>query len=284
MSIYYIDGEFVDEHDAHIPATDLAVMRGYGVFDFLRTYKGVPFELEAHINRLRNSAALIELDVPWDNAEITTIINQTIARNRYDDGREMNVRVIVTGGPSANGLMPLGDSRLLVMVTPANPIPPTNYSDGVKIITEKIERYIPEAKTLNYIPAIKAMKRAGREGAVEAIYVDRDGFALEGTTTNLFAFYGDTLVTPAVGILSGITRNVVLKLARDLFPIEERALSLSELLKADEVFISASNKQIMPVITVDDSQISDGKVGARTRRIMDAFGALTGEPLAKSKS
>jgi len=281
MSVYYIDGEFVDERDAHIPATDLAVMRGYGVFDFLRTYKGVPFELEAHINRLRNSAALIELDVPWDDAHITTIIHQTLSRNRYEEGREMNVRIIVTGGPSANGLMPLGDSRLLVMVTPANPIPPANYTDGVKVITEQIERYIPDAKTLNYIPAIKAMKRAGREGAVEAIYVDRDGFALEGTTTNLFAFYGDLLVTPAAGILPGITRNVVLKIARELFPVEERAIPLADLLTADEVFISASNKQIMPVIFVNDAQISDGKPGSRTRRIMDAFGVITGEPLAK---
>lgn len=281
MSVYYIDGEFVDERDAHIPATDLAVMRGYGVFDFLRTYKGVPFELEAHIQRLRNSAGHIELDVPWTDAEIIDIVAQTVARNRYEDGREMNIRVIVTGGPSANGLMPLGESRLLVMVTPANPIPPANYSQGVKIITEKIERYIPEAKTINYIPAIKAMKRAAREGAVEAIYVDREGFALEGTTTNIFAFYGDTLVTPALSILTGITRSVVLRLARELFTIEERPIPLEELLKADEVFISASNKQIMPVITVDETQIAEGKVGARTRRIMDAFGEHTGEPLAR---
>lgn len=281
MSIYYIDGEFVDERDAHIPATDLAVMRGYGVFDFLRTYKGVPFELEAHIQRLRNSAAHIDLDVPWSDAFIIDIVNQTVARNRYEDGREMNVRVIVTGGPSLNGLMPVGESRLLVMVTPANPIPPNQYAQGVKIITERIERYIPEAKTINYIPAIKAMKRAIREGAVEALYIDRDGYALEGTTTNIFAFYGDTLVTPATSILTGITRGVVLRLARDLFTVEERPLLLADLFKADEVFISASNKQIMPVITVDDATIADGKVGARTRRIMDAFGAHTGEPLAR---
>lgn len=281
MSVFYIDGEFVDESNAQIPATDLAVMRGYGVFDFLRTYKGVPFELDAHIQRLRRSASLIELDVPWSDAEIADIIGQTLARNTLTDGREQNVRIIVTGGPSANGLMPLGESRLLVMVTPATPIPPQNYANGVKVITEAIERYIPDAKTLNYIPAIKAMKRAGREGAVEAIYVDREGYALEGTTTNLFAFYGDTLVTPVTGILPGITRGVVLRLAAGMFPVEERPILLDDLFKADEVFISASNKQIMPVVCVNDREISGGKPGARTRRIMDAFGDLTGEPLAR---
>lgn len=281
MSVFYIDGEFVEDSNAYLPATDLAVMRGYGVFDFLRTYHGVPFELGAHVQRLRNSASLIELDVPWSDDEIDGIIHQTLSRNPRPDGREQNVRIIVTGGPSANGLMPLGESRLLVMVTPATPIPPQHYAHGVKVITERIERYIPDAKTLNYIPAIKAMKRATREGAVEAIYVDREGLALEGTTTNLFAFYGDTLVTPQTGILPGITRNVVLRLARALFAVEERTIPLAELLKADEVFISASNKQIMPVVQVDESTIADGGVGARTRRVMDAFGDLTGEPLAR---
>jgi branched-chain amino acid aminotransferase len=280
MSVFYIDGEFVNDHDAYIPATDLAVMRGYGVFDFLRTYNGQPFELEAHVQRLRNSAGLIELDVPWSDDDIASIVHQTLARNPREDGREQNVRIIVTGGPSANGLMPLGESRLLVMVTPATPIPPEHYAQGVKVITERIERYIPDAKTLNYIPAIKAMKRAARENAVEAIYVDREGRALEGTTTNLFAFYGDTLVTPSAGILPGITRGVVLRLARPLFNVQERSIPLDELLRADEVFISASNKQIMPVVKVDDTTIADGKPGPRTRRVMDAFGALTGEPLA----
>ncbi|MBK9125246.1 MAG: aminotransferase class IV [Chloroflexi bacterium] len=276
MGIYYIDGEFVDERDALIPATDLAVLRGYGVFDFTRSYGGIPFKLAEHIARLRRSAEFIELPIPFSDDEIADIVMQTVKRNGYP---ESNVRIVVTGGESLDGITPVDDPRLLVFVTPLKVMNPRHYLDGIKIITERIERYIPEAKTLNYIPAIKALRRAAKVNAVEAIYVDREGNALEGTTTNLFAFFGETLVTPEVSILNGITRSVVLHLAEQHFRVIQRPLKIVELLTADEAFISSSNKQVMPVVSVDESIIASGKPGLRTRKLMGLFGALTGEPI-----
>ncbi len=263
---HYIDGQFVLDSDALIPATDLAVLRGYGVFDYLRTYGGKPFHLEAHLARLQRSAALIGLDLPYSLEEINNIVLETLQRNSY---AESNVRIILTGGDSDDNIMPRGDSRLVVMVTPFTHPPEAWYRDGVKVITERTERYIPEAKTLNYIPAIVALQKARAQDAIDAIYIDRSGNALEGTTTNLFAFFGDVLVTPSDGILHGITREVVLELASDLCEVQIRDLSAEELLRADEVFITSSNKQICPVRQIDDTVI--GSPGRYTQRLMAHF-------------
>src|SRR5690606_33177406 len=121
--------------------------------------------------------------------------------------------------------------------------------------TIRESRYLPLAKSINYISAIRALKEARAQDAVEAIYVNDNTHALEGTTTNLFAFIGDKVVTPDEEILPGITRGVVLDIVKDLFPLEIREIHLEELYNADEVFITASNKQVMPIVQVDDVTI-----------------------------
>ncbi|MAS34848.1 MAG: branched-chain amino acid aminotransferase [Anaerolineaceae bacterium] len=271
-SIFYIDGEYVPSTDASIPADDLAVLRGYGVFDFMRTYNGKPFHLDAHLKRLENSARLIELDLPNSLDDIRRITLETIARNGYP---ESNVRIVVTGGTSPDNITPNGGARLLVMVTPHKPLPEAWYRDGVKIITNRTERYLPEAKTINYIPAIVALKKARKQNAVDAIYVDKTDSVLEGTTTNLFAFLGDRLITPGKAVLLGITRQAVLELASDRFAVEVSDLKLDDLMRADEVFITASNKEICPVRQVDDQIIGQGVPGPKTRFLMERFAHLT---------
>lgn len=272
-NIFYIDGEFVEDNAALLPATDLAVLRGYGVFDFMRTYGGKPFHLDRHLERLRRSAELIDLEFPWTQDELKAIVTETIDRN---DHAESNVRIVVTGGVSDDFITPKGQPRLMVMVTPARQLPESWYTDGAKILIEPTERYMPGAKSLNYIPAIRALKRAQAVGAIEAVYMDRKNRVLEGTTTNIFAFFGDRLVTPSEDILPGITRGVVLELAEPMYEIEIRDLHIDELLRADEVFITASNKQVVPIVQVDDNIIGTGKPGAHTRHIMQLFAAHTG--------
>jgi branched-chain amino acid aminotransferase len=274
--IFYVDGQFIDSENATIPITDLAVLRGYGVFDFMRTYNGEPFHLDQHIARLFRSAEELGMAMPWTQQEVIDIVMQTVAKNTLD---ECNVRIVVTGGESLDFITPEEKPRLAVLVTPASPPAAHYYTDGAKIITVRESRYLPLAKSLNYIPAIRALKVARQVGAVEAIYVDDESHALEGTTTNLFAFFDGTLVTPDAGILPGITRQVVLDLVDGVYPVEIRPLTLDVLYQADEVFISASNKQVMPVVQVDDTVIGDGKPGAHTRRVMALFGEHTGVPL-----
>lgn len=274
--IYYVDGRFVPAEEACIPVSDLAVLRGYGIFDFLRTYNGQPFHLDAHIDRLFQSANEIGLAMPWTHEQIKAIVYETLACN---DHPEYNVRIVVTGGDSPDFLMPQGESRLAVMVTKAVPPADHYYTHGAKIITVRDTRYLPRAKSLNYIPGIRALKYGRERGAVEAVYVNPDSRALEGTTTNLFAFLGDTLITPEESILPGITRQVVFELVEGVFPLDVRDLHLDELYGADEVFITASNKQIMPIVQVDDVVIGSGAPGERTRHIMALFGEYTGVAL-----
>lgn len=268
--IYYLDGEYVDAEAASVPVTDLAVVRGYGVFDFFRTYNGKPIQIERNIERLRNSARIIEMDVPWSNAEIVQIVLETLARNRFG---EANVRIVVTGGDAGDFITPNGAPRLLVYVEPLKVMPSWWYTQGVKVITVNEERYLPGAKSLNYIPAILALKRARAANAVEALYVDRQWRVREGTTTNLFAFCGDVVVTPDVGILPGVTRGRVIEILMRDYKVEERPLPYDELLLADEVVITAANKQVVPVVQVDDHVFSGGQPGERSQKLMRDFEA-----------
>jgi branched-chain amino acid aminotransferase len=272
VEIYYIDGKFVSSEQAVIPVNDLAILRGYGIFDFLRTYNGRPLFLEEHIERLEQSARQIGLNLLWSKTQLIDIVNQTLNKNNH---RESNIRVVVTGGTSPDYITPQGKPRLLVLVTELPEQPQWWYTDGVKVITIYSRRNIPGAKSIDYIPATIALKEARSKNAVEALYVDRDGYVLEGTTSNLFIFRGDTLVTPGVAVLSGITRKLVLKLTAEIYKVEIRDIAVDELLTADEVFITGSNKEIVPVVRVDDTIIGDGKPGHRTRAVMKAFAAYT---------
>jgi branched-chain amino acid aminotransferase len=151
-------------------------------------------------------------------------------------------------------------------------LPESWYTEGVKVITFLSERSIPGAKSIDYVAATIALKQARNQGAIEAIYVDRKGHALEGTTSNIFAIINGTLVTPGSGILNGITRQAVLDLAARTIAVDIRDLNLDELTSADEVFITGTNKMIVPVIKVDDSTIGSGFPGQTTRGLIQALG------------
>ena len=270
METYYVDGKFVSASEAVIPVDDLAIMRGFGVFDLLRTQNGKPLFLKEHILRLNTSARRIGLDLPWSNQELEEVVMKTLHRNAHP---ESNIRIVVTGGSSPDFITPQGKPRLLVLVTRAPELPAWWYSEGVKIITFSSERSIPGAKSIDYVQATIALKKARDQDAIEAVYVDRNGNVLEGTTSNLFAFMDDCLVTPGEGILNGITRNAVLDLAAKRISFDIRNIGREELLTADEVFITGTNKVIVPVIQVDEVTIGDGRPGPRTRKLMDALNA-----------
>lgn len=272
MDIYYINNEFVSAEDSKITVNDMGLLRGYGVFDFMRTYGGKPFYLDGHVKRLVRSATLIGLAVPWSEQEIFDITMETLKRN---DHKESNVRIVITGGVSPDSITPQGNSNLMVMVTPLHALPSTWYSEGVKVITTHVERFMPDAKTTNYIPGILALENARKQDAIESIYVDRYGNLLEGTTTNFYAFVDGKLVTPATGMLPGITRKVILELADGVFDVEMRDIKKDEIRLMDEAFLSASNKEIVPVTEIDCVTIGDGKPGAQTQKLRELFNEFT---------
>ncbi len=259
--ICYINGTFVPYSQASLPVNDLTIMRGYGVFDALRTYHGKPYHLKAHLERLVKSAGLIGITLPWAVSDMEGIVRETLKRNTFE---EATVRIQVTGGPSNDAITPLGKPGLMVIVSAVRIYPPEIYENGVKVITVRIDRPLPKAKTIDYTPAILALAQAREHKAIEALYVDRQGNVLEGTQSNFFGFKGNTLLTPHDGILEGITRRSVMELARAQFELVEQALPVAELAQLDEAFIASTSKEVMPVVQVDEQQIGNGKPGPRT--------------------
>jgi branched-chain amino acid aminotransferase len=271
-NVYYVDGKFVPDSEAVFPINDLGLLRGFGCFDFMRTYNGRVIFIEDHVQRLVRSARQIGIELPLSESELIQLVTETLKRN---PAVESSIRILITGGSSPDFITPQGRPRLAVMVSALGQYPQAWYLEGAKIVTVAHTRAIPGAKSIDYIRAIMVLAEARQKGAIEAVYVDRAGLVREGTTSNIFAFVGDRLVTPGAEILSGITRQKVLNLAEGSFPVDIRDIHRDELVHADEVFITSSNRLIVPIVRVDDEIIGSGKPGGRTRAVMQAFADFT---------
>ena len=267
---YYVNGSFVPPTQAMLPLNDLGIVRGYGVFDLLRTYGKTPFRLRDHIHRLESSASQIGLGLPWSTEELEDVVLQTYARNDIPDA---SIRIVVTGGPSTNFMTPQGKPSLMVMVHPVAPYPASYYSQGSKAVSTLIERTMATVKSLNYIGAIMAMNDAEKTGAVEAIYLDAHDRLTEGTRANLFVVRGERLITPREGVLKGITRQVVMEIATNDFEVVEHPIHYHELSLIDEAFLTSTTKEILPVVQIDEHVIGTGKPGPKTQRIIELFNA-----------
>ena len=267
-ALWYINGRWVHPNEGTISINDVAVLRGYSAFESFRTYDRRPFHLEEHLHRLYRSAALIELDIPYTREYITSIIHEVIERNPY---KHASIRILVTGGETEDGVLPSSDPVLAVLITQLAERDMERFARGVKVITSRLQRVAPEAKTTSYIEAIRSLKEAARQNAVDALFVNEQSHVLEGTRSNFFVFQGNTLVTPRAGVLIGVTRNTVLELAHDIFTIEERPILYDELASVDEAFITSSSKEITPVVQIDELVIGDGKLGPRTYQLEQRF-------------
>lgn len=268
QAFWYVGGRWVHPHEATISINDIALLRGYSAFEALRTYDRKSFHLREHLERLYRSAEIIELALPWPSSFVAEIIHEIIARNTYQHAA---IRLLVTGGVSEDGLVASGQPTLIVMITELGERDMERFARGIRLVTTHLQRESPEAKTTNYMAAVRALKEAERRKASDALFVNEQGHVLEATRSNFFIFRGDTLVTPRDGILLGITRQVVLELARGRFPIEERPIHLDELRSADEAFISSSSREITPVVQIDDLIIGQGKPGPRTSELEQRF-------------
>lgn len=271
--MYYISGQYVSEEDAKISILDLAVLRGLSVFEYLRTYDRKPFHLQEHLERLNYSAKHLGISLPNTLLEIEEIIHNVQKLNNLT---EASIKILVTGGISPDQFTPVAKGNLIVFAYPLTPYPPQYYTEGIKVITTKLNRSLPTSKTTQYAPAIVAMQRGREQSAMEALYLNAKEEILEATTSNFFAFKNDTLFTYcSEEVLIGITREVVLRLAAPHFNINTQAIPYSEIIDIDEAFITASNKEVMPVTQIDSLRIGSGKVGPKTKQIMELFRLYT---------
>ena len=281
MRLVSIDGVLKRPEEATVSVYDRGFLYGDSVFETIRTYGGVPFALEEHIARLAQSAERVGIELPIGRAELVREVETAL---RAADNPESYARAMVTRGSGPVGLDPSLAARPLrcILVEPLNPPPTEQYRSGLAVITVRTERAADAAhgaKVGNYLASLLALRAAREAGAQEALIVDAAGCVLEATTSNVFAVERGALITPPedAGILVGITRRRLLEIAAEE-AIEARSepLDLARLLRADEVFLSSSIRELMPVVRVDDHPIGKAEPGPVTRRLHRAFRARAG--------
>lgn len=245
----YLSGKYLKLDEAKISVTDIGILRGFGVFDFLRTYNKKPFLLKEHLGRFKNSAKILGLKLPVTEKQLEKIVYTLLKKCPH---QETNIRMVLTGGQAIRGLeFNRNKPTLFIFTEKAHPLPEKIYRRGAKLITYEFQRDFSGVKTLNYITAVKLQKTKKRAGALEILYIYNNKI-LEGTTSNFFMFKGNNLITPKQGVLPGITRSFTIKLAEQKFKVIERDINVSELKLCDEAFITASNKEIAPVVKIDN--------------------------------
>lgn len=270
----FLNGRLVPAHRAAVSVYDRGLLYGDGLFETVRAYCGVVFALEAHLARLRRSARALGLPVPpydWRH-----VLGRLLTRNRLADC-DASIRITLTRGAAPLGLLPPPRPRptTVIMARPAEAELVQHQARGVTVHVLDFDRGgLPaEHKGLHYLPSIMGRLAARRAGAYEGVFVSPEGLVREGTTTSLFIAYGGRLVTsPVHGILPGITRARVIHLARRLgIATEERDFTVAEMQAADEVFLTASVAEIVPVVRIGAAMIGRGAPGPLTRRLQDAY-------------
>jgi len=272
----YLNGKIISENEAKISLKDIAILRGYGVFEFLRTYNSKPFLLKEHFTRLRKSAKNLNLQLPISQKELFKQIKKLLLKNKF---KESAIKLVLTGGQiiDSRGMeYDKNSPTFFILVDKLQELPKSFYQKGVKLITYEHLREIPGAKTINYITVIKLQNLCKRKKAFDILYT-QNGFLLETTTSNFFIFKKDKLLTPKKNILIGLTRNFVIKLAEDKFEVEEKDIALKELEKAEEAFLTSTTKEILPVVKIGNKIVGNGRVGKKTRYLMDLFQRHTKE-------
>lgn len=275
-----IDGSLVAPEEAKVSVYDRGFLYGDGVFETLRTYRGVPFSLNEHIERLEGSASAVGIELPISRREL---VRETIEAVRAAGNPESTMRILITRGQGPLRLDPSGATSPLrvILVEPFTPPPAAIYRDGVATITTRTERAAdaaPGAKVTNYLASMLAMQRAHAAGAHEALLLDAEGHVLEGATSNFFVVIeGELLTAPEAMILVGITRAHVLALAsRAWIVVRYGSIGRSELEGASEAFLTSTLREIVPVTRVDEIVIGDGAPGPITRRLHAAFREAAG--------
>lgn len=280
-TVVSLNGNLMGADEARISVFDRGFLYGDSVYEVVRTYQGVPFELDAHLARLESSARRIGMRLPAPLETFAAEVAQTHAASGNDDSY---VRIVSTRGSGPLGLDPgLAENPVrMVIAMPLSPPAPEVYRDGAAVALVSVRRNLrdaidPQAKTGNYLNSVMALAEAKQRGAYEAVMLDHRDYVTEGASSNVFAVMGDRVLTPPldVGILEGITRSVVLKVcAKAGLRVLELPLTEAALLTADEVFITSSIREIVPIVRIDDSKIGAGAPGpvyARIRTLFDAY-------------
>ena len=285
----YIDGQFYEQKNAKISVFDHGLLYGDGIFEGIRAYNGRVFKMQEHIDRLFYSAKAILLTLPLTHPEMREAVLQTCRRNKLRDGY---IRLVVTRGVGGLGLNPNKCKRpsVIIIADKIQLYPVELYERGLEIITVPTTRNLhsalnPAIKSLNYLNNILAKIEANNGGCEEAIMLNAEGFVSECTGDNIFIVKSGQLLTPplSAGALYGITRSVVMELARGFgMAVSEPNLTRYDVFNADECFLTGTGAELIPVVKVDGRLIGRGQPGPITRKLVGSYKALTqssGDPI-----
>jgi branched-chain amino acid aminotransferase len=282
MTRVNINGQLVDKTDAKINVYDHGLLYGDGVFEGIRVYAGKVFRLHEHIERLYESARHIGLDIPWSPQKMIEEVQRTVEANQKKEGY---IRLVVTRGVGTLGLDPHNCEKpqTIIIVDDISLYPARLYDEGMAIITSSYIRchpntISPRVKSLNYLNNILAKMEAHAAGVPEALMLNHVGEVAECTGDNVFLVKHGVLKTPPTnaGILQGVTRDTMIELAQAAgIVVQEVPLTRHDVYVADELFLTGTGAEIIPVVKVDGRTIGSGKPGPITRQLRERYQVLT---------
>ncbi len=274
-----VNGRISAERDAVISVFDHGFLYGEGVYETLRTYDRRPFLYDRHLRRLRRSAAMIELAVPFSDDELADRISETLAAAGFSG--EAYVRVLLTRGIGALTYDPSATPipSVVIIVKPHEDPPASVYADGVRVAIVDIVRNHPASvnpmiKSNNLMNSALAMQEALRRGAFEGLMRNYRGELTECTTANLFVVSKGVALTPPLesGLLPGITREFLFEIGRDIgVEVKEQVLRDQDLFAAEEAFLTSTTREAVPIVSVDDRTIGNGRPGPVTLKLLEGY-------------
>jgi branched-chain amino acid aminotransferase len=275
-----VNGRISPEREAVIPVFDHGFLYGEGIYETLRTYNGRLFLFDRHMRRLRNSARLIDLALPFTDDQLAARIQETIAAAKLDN-TEAYVRVLVTRGVGELTYDPKATPTpsWVIIVKPLSPPTAENYETGVKVVLVDVVRNHPQSvnpmiKSNNLMNSALAAQQALKRGGFEAVMRNYRDELTECTQSNLFIVKNDAALTPPLesGLLPGITREFIFELSRETgIEVREQVLRDDDLFSADEAFLTSTTRELVPIVSVDDRRIGYGKPGPVTQKLLATF-------------
>ncbi|PSL29404.1 aminotransferase class IV [Dyadobacter jiangsuensis] len=262
----YFNGEIVPLDRPVFQTSDLGLLRGYGLFDFFRTYNGVPFRWDDYWQRFENSARLLKLPLPVTQRETEKILADL---HSLSGEAEVAFRFVLTGGYAPDGVHVV-QPNLLIRTEALPQDNPAGRLKGIKVLPYEYVRDLPEIKSTNYVHMVLMADEMKRQNAADLLF-HKDGEVSELTRSNLFAFQGDKLITSDRNVLNGVTRRAVIELAKADFKVEIRPVTYKEVMTADEVFTTSTTKWVMPVVQIGDQPVANGLAGKRTLHLQKQF-------------
>jgi len=273
----WLDGNLVDENEAKISVFDHGLLYGDGIFEGIRFYSGRVFRLEEHIERLFDSAKAILLKTPWTVEEVCQATVDTCKANGLTDGY---IRLVITRGTGPLGLNPhqCPNPSMFIIASGITLYPNSCYENGLEVVTCSTRRPAPAAlspqvKSLNVMAKVEAIKA----GAQEGLMLNEQGYVAECTGDNIFVIKKGKITTPPVsdGSLDGITRQVIFELAEKLgYDLQEKTMTRYDLYTADEIFLTGTAAEVIPMVKLDEREIGNGKPGEISQKMITAFREL----------